>query len=162
MNKKFFASYLSLAIISFGFIIFSHHAQAALDPGPIKDALGTQIPTNGSILDIAINVMTWVLGATGSFAVIMIVIGGFRYVSSAGNEDLAEAAKETITKAVIGLVIVLLAYVIVATIDSAIGSSGGGSTAGSGATGGMSTGTTGGQSTGSNPCGLNGPCILPY
>lgn len=124
MNKKFFATYLGLAIISFVCVLFSHKAHAALDSSAIQGALGNTIPTSGSILDIALNIMTWVLGATGSFAVIMIVIGGFRYVSSAGNEDLAEAAKETITKAVIGLVIVLLAYVIVATVDSALGSGG--------------------------------------
>jgi hypothetical protein len=62
------------------------------------------------ILRKVINVMSVLIGA---IAVIMIIFGGFRYVTSAGNEQGVTAAKKTIMYALIGLVIVALAQVIV-------------------------------------------------
>ena len=49
----------------------------------------------------------------GAVAVIMIVVGGIRYILSAGNEKGTQAAKSTITNAVVGLIITLLAFAIV-------------------------------------------------
>ena len=49
----------------------------------------------------------------GLIAVIMIVLGGFRYITSGGNEQNVAAAKRTVTYALIGLLIVVLAQVIV-------------------------------------------------
>lgn len=48
--------------------------------------------------------------AVGIISVIMIVIGGFRYVLSGGDQKNTTAAKDTILYAVIGLVVSLLAY----------------------------------------------------
>lgn len=42
----------------------------------------------------------------GAIAVLMIVIAGFRYATSGGNEDIMEKAKRQITYAVIGLILV--------------------------------------------------------
>lgn len=49
----------------------------------------------------------------GSVSVIMIIIGGFRYVISGGDSNGVSGAKNTIMYAVIGLVIVLFAQIIV-------------------------------------------------
>lgn len=49
----------------------------------------------------------------GLIAVIIIVIGGLRYVLSAGDQNAINSAKNTILYAVIGLVISILAYAIV-------------------------------------------------
>lgn len=57
-----------------------------------------------------INVLSVVVGIV---AVIMIIIGGFRYITSGGKQESVTAAKNTILYAVIGLVIVALAQVIV-------------------------------------------------
>lgn len=57
-----------------------------------------------------VNVLSVVVGVV---AVIMIVIGGFRYITSGGKQESVTAAKNTILYAVIGLVIVALAQVIV-------------------------------------------------
>lgn len=53
------------------------------------------------------------LFAIGVVAVIMLVIGGFRYVFSGGNSTNTTAAKDTILYAVVGIVVALLAYAIV-------------------------------------------------
>ena len=49
----------------------------------------------------------------GSVSVIMIMVGGFRYVVSGGDSSATKSAKDTIMYAVIGLVVVLFAQVIV-------------------------------------------------
>ena len=51
--------------------------------------------------------------AVGAVSVIMIIIGGFRYVLSAGESNAMSAAKNTILYAIVGLVIVLFAQIIV-------------------------------------------------
>jgi len=51
--------------------------------------------------------------AGGALAVIMIIVGGLRYVTSAGNQEGTKAAKNTIIYAVVGLVIIAVAQIIV-------------------------------------------------
>ena len=50
---------------------------------------------------------------TGAISVIMIVIGGLKYVFSAGDSAGVQSAKNTILYAIIGLVVTLFAQVIV-------------------------------------------------
>lgn len=57
-----------------------------------------------------INIALYVLGI---IAVIMIIIGAFRYVLSGGDAGAVTAAKNTIFYAVIGLVVAILSFVIV-------------------------------------------------
>jgi hypothetical protein len=57
-----------------------------------------------------INVLSAVIGVV---AVIMIIFGGFRYITSGGNESSVGSAKKTILYALVGLVIVALAQLIV-------------------------------------------------
>lgn len=49
----------------------------------------------------------------GAIAVIMIVIGGFKFVTSGGDTNAVASAKNTIIYALVGLVVVALAQVIV-------------------------------------------------
>jgi len=49
----------------------------------------------------------------GAVSVIMIIIGGFRYIISGGDSNGVTGAKNTILYAIVGLVIVLFAQVIV-------------------------------------------------
>ena len=64
----------------------------------------------GSIIRNVINVLSIIVGAV---AVIMIIIGGFRYVISNGDTSGLTGAKNTILYAIVGLVIVIFAQVIV-------------------------------------------------
>jgi len=57
-----------------------------------------------------INIFSLVVGIV---AVVMIIVGGFRYITSGGNDGNVGTAKNTILYAVIGLVIVALAQIIV-------------------------------------------------
>ena len=59
------------------------------------------------------NITSLLLYALGAVAVIMLVIGGFKYVTSSGDSNNIQQAKNTILYAVIGLVVAILGQVIV-------------------------------------------------
>jgi hypothetical protein len=63
-----------------------------------------------SIVHTIVNLLSAVVGIV---AVIMIIVGGFRYITSGGNDTSVTSAKNTILYAIIGLVIVALAQLIV-------------------------------------------------
>ncbi len=81
----------------------------------IKEA--TNLPSE-SPPSIVINVMQWVLGFLGLISVIMIIWGGFTWMTAAGNEEKIKKAKEVLKAAIIGLIVILLSYSIVAFIFS--------------------------------------------
>lgn len=60
-----------------------------------------------------INIVQWALGLMALIAVVFIIIGGFMWITAAGNEEKIETAKKYITAAVIGMIVVLLAWAIV-------------------------------------------------
>lgn len=62
------------------------------------------------VVTLVINIFSWVVGVV---AVIMIIYGGFQYITAAGDSTKVGNAKNTILYALIGLVIVALAQVIV-------------------------------------------------
>ena len=57
-----------------------------------------------------VNIFSMVVGAV---SVIMIIVGGFRYIVSNGDSTAVTGAKNSILYAIVGLVIVLFAQVIV-------------------------------------------------
>lgn len=57
-----------------------------------------------------INIFSAIIGVV---AVVMIIFGGFRYITSGGNDSSITSAKNTILYAIIGLVIVALAQLLV-------------------------------------------------
>ena len=77
----------------------------------IKCAKSTDQRGNlGNVIETVTNVLLFIIGAV---SVIMIIIGGIKYVLSNGDASQVTSAKNTILYAVIGLVVALLAYAIV-------------------------------------------------
>ncbi|MHB8870896.1 MAG: pilin [Candidatus Doudnabacteria bacterium] len=66
-----------------------------------------------SLNELAIYAVNFLLSIIAVFSVLFIVIGGFRYVTSNGNEEAASKGRQTITNAIIGLVIAMLSYTII-------------------------------------------------
>jgi len=67
-------------------------------------------PGVANTIKVVINILSLIVGVV---AVIMIIIGGFKYIISGGDSNSISSAKNTILYAIIGLVIVALAQVIV-------------------------------------------------
>ena len=72
-------------------------------------ASGNLFGTGGIFTSIA-NTLIFLVGA---ISVIMLIIGGLRYVLSSGNASAVEGAKNTIMYALIGIVVAALAFAMV-------------------------------------------------
>ncbi len=74
----------------------------------------SNVPTtllgSGGVFTTIVNILLYIIAA---IAVIMLIIGGIRYVTSGGNSAAVTGAKNTILYAVIGIIIAVLAYAIV-------------------------------------------------
>jgi len=67
-------------------------------------------PSVESTIKVVVNILSLIVGVV---SVIMIIIGGLKYITSSGDSNNVQGAKNTILYAIIGLVVVLLAQVIV-------------------------------------------------
>lgn len=74
---------------------------------------GTTASPGKTLTDTIANIVNLISVAVGAAAVIMIIIGGFRYVTSGGKEESVKGAKNTILYALVGLLVVALAQIIV-------------------------------------------------
>ncbi len=61
------------------------------------------------------------LSLLGIIFLIMIIIGGFNWMTAAGNDDKISKAKATLYRGIIGLIIVVTAYIITAFVFRALG-----------------------------------------
>lgn len=84
-------------------------------------AQGTDQPADlfgdGGIFQTIVNILLFIVGI---IAVIMLIIGGIRYVVSGGDQTAVTAAKNTILYAIIGIIVAILAYAAVQFVVNGI------------------------------------------
>ncbi len=80
-----------------------------------RAAVGNDDPRN-----IAANIINIILGFLGILAVVLILFGGFKWMTAAGNEDKVAEAKKLLVAGVVGLIIILAAYALAAFILDAV------------------------------------------
>lgn len=112
MSKKIVKNLLALAMLSFLALPLVTFAQSNLDVG--INEIETGFADNGlsntdprTTVARLINVAMLFLGI---IAVVIVVLGGFKWMTAAGNEEKVGEAKKLIGAGVIGLVIVLSAW----------------------------------------------------
>ncbi len=93
------------------------------------------------------NIVKILLFVLGIIAVIVIIIGGLRYVVSGGDANAVKGAKDMILYAVVGLIVAIMAYAIVSFVVGSFSSGGGGNNNGGGSN---QTQTQTGNNNGSN------------
>lgn len=91
-------------------------AQATGTPYSIEDIGASVGLGTADLKTTVINIVSWALGVLALVAVVFIIVGGFQWLTSAGNEERVELAKKTISSAVIGMVLVLMSWAIVTFI----------------------------------------------
>jgi hypothetical protein len=72
---------------------------------------------NDGLIIKATNLIAFIAGTA---AIIVLIIGGIRYISSGGDAGNVESAKNTIVGAIIGLIVIALARTIVAFVVTKI------------------------------------------
>jgi len=91
-------------------------AGANLDAGQIGQDGTCDISNTGAadnvnkMVRLFINIFSWIVGVV---SVIMIIWGGFKYITSGGESGNVTSAKNTILYAIVGLVIVAVAQLVV-------------------------------------------------
>jgi len=95
------------------------NAQGFISQTDNPSAVSTATGGTGSFRQLALTIVNFFLTFLGLIAVVMIIYGGFLYVSAAGNQEKIESAKKIIMYAVIGIIVILLSFAIVNTVLTA-------------------------------------------
>jgi len=131
MKKTITLILIGLTILSGGLLLRNSALAACGDGGAINDIkCGAETTDNGSCsetvttdctptvdnaITTAVTIFTIIVGV---MSVIMIIMGGFKYITSAGDANKVAAAKNTVVYALIGVVLVALAQVIIRFVVS--------------------------------------------
>lgn len=91
-------------------------ACSAIGTSDCKDTSGG--PSINKIISAVISLLSLLIGI---IAVIMIIVGGLKYVTSNGSSEAISSAKNTIIYAVIGLIIAALAQALVQFVLNRLG-----------------------------------------
>lgn len=112
------------SIILKNFLLFLFLIISAVFPGFVFAADKWGVPDKpegipesaGDLAAVLMNIINWVLGFIAFVAILMLIWGGVRYITAAGDESQVEDAKNIIAEAVIGLTIVGISYAIVVAV----------------------------------------------
>src|SRR6056297_1377608 len=133
-KKFFFLAFLTFCLLGAGGGI-AQAANSALNPdvkGDIRDQTDAFKGPSGfgdaSVGDIVASGIRAFLGLLGVIFIILIVLGGYKWMTAQGNEEKVNEAKDLIKRAVIGIIIITAAYAITYFVfDVLEGITGGGS-----------------------------------
>lgn len=85
---------------------------------PVYAGAPTQNPAKiRDLVDIIENIIKLLAPAAAIAFLIMLLIGGFKFVSSGGDPKATASAKATLTYAVIGVILVVVAWLILSAIS---------------------------------------------
>jgi len=118
MKQKISIQLFAILGLTLFFLIFAPPPALAVDP--------LENPAEGQLIDdvdfegLLVRIIEWALYAAGGVAVLFLIYGGFQYITSRGNEEQTEAAKKTITAAIIGIVIIIMAFAIVLIVNNVL------------------------------------------
>ena len=119
-KKTLTHAFTGLAIVLLASVIINAIRMALLNGSGAfsDDCIHTQSCVEGSTL--VTNLLNWVIGISGIVSVAFILIGGIGYMTSSGDSNKLQKAKNTIMYALIGLAIVGLAEIIVIFVSNII------------------------------------------
>lgn len=92
------------------------HLLPSTSPSYLPDIRFTDPNAPISGKDLVKLITRFILGFIGAVSLLILVIGGFMYITAQGDEGQVEKAKKAIIGAVIGIIIVLAAWTIVITV----------------------------------------------
>ncbi len=118
MNKKYFAKVLIMAFfIAVGSFVFFSFAQAQYDYTPMETIPGSTKGETADLPGMVHGLYKFGIWTVGIAALFMMTVGGFLYMTSAGNTSKMDTAKGIIRDSLIGLGIALSAYLMLFIIN---------------------------------------------
>ena len=108
------------AVVGFSFIGQNHasalftnarnQACGGVNLSNSKTTCANESASVGSLVNTIINIISWIVGIA---AILMVIVGGFRYVISGGDSNATASARNTIIYALIGLAIAAMAQLLI-------------------------------------------------
>jgi len=83
-----------------------------------------EVPTLKCLEAVFKNIVTLVVSTVSLVLFIMLIIGGFKYLTSGGDPKATESAKNTMTYAILGLIAIVASYLILRLIATLTGVTG--------------------------------------
>lgn len=80
-----------------------------------------EIPTIADLGEVFSRGVSSILGLAGIALFVVLLMGGFKYITAGTDPKAVESAQKTLTYAIIGLVIILAAYLILVLIKQITG-----------------------------------------
>lgn len=128
MFKKGFLIILFSGFLFFNFSVV-YGQEAGLVPMPANNSGCPDSTYQGNcgnyqiddFLVLAVNISRWILGIVGSLTLVMFIYGGVMFMISSGSSESVGKAKNIITAAVIGLLIVFSSFMIIKTVLLSMG-----------------------------------------
>lgn len=122
MKKSYKILLLCSIMILIPLVVFGDPPTSYSPSNPTSySPLGFEIenPLNAdSFTELLVNIINWVGGIASTVAVLMVVIAGFQYMISGGDENKTKSAMNTIKWSLIGLLIVLMSWAILKEVLS--------------------------------------------
>lgn len=87
-------------------------------PGGSDIGVPSQVDSVQKIVDLSINTITSIAGIA---FFIMLIVGGYQFLTASGNQQQAEKAKSTLTTAGIGILLIAIAYPVVMFVAGILG-----------------------------------------
>jgi hypothetical protein len=117
--KKFLAPVLGLllavGVFTLGADLVAHAQLIDIADNPAN--ISTATAGEGSFRSIARTIVNFILYFLGLIATVMVIYGGFLYITSGGDDT--EKAKKVLMYAAIGIVVVLISFALVNTLLTA-------------------------------------------
>lgn len=98
--------------------LFQKQGKGACLPKEAFDCDKDSLACSGDLKEFIIKIIKFLLTISGVVAVVAIMIGGFWYMTAAGNEEQAEKGKNTLTNFFLGLVVILMSYALVTILNN--------------------------------------------
>ncbi len=114
-NKKIVVGVIVIVMLMGGVLFIQDTCLA----GAITAPTGTDLPS-GTIVNSISSIIKTLAAFIGGLSVLMIVISGIMYMSSGGDSNKVETAKNMLIYSIAGLVVALLAWIIVNATITAI------------------------------------------
>lgn len=132
MIKKINLIFISFLIL-FSFSIFAWESKAQLLNDAMTNDQTSAFITGAGIEDsdvgvdsIVATIISVFLGILGIIFIVLIIYSGFNWMTASGDEGKIETAKKTLSRAIIGLIIIVAAYAITKFVFTHLPGGGGG------------------------------------
>ncbi len=112
---------LLLMVVAFAYSldvtdVFAQDPGNLISPDDNPDRIAGNTGGIGDFRYLLLQFLNFFLGFLGLLAVLMVIYGGFLYMTAAGEESKTENGKKVILYSIIGIIIILISFALVNTV----------------------------------------------